>query len=128
MDYLDGTYIYQQLVNETDITDIVGTAIYNARKIPEDETSKETINFYISGGGLSGGLDYFERTWSIDCRSDDEGTSKDIAIAVYSLLNRISSTYSGKKYFSRINIFPTLPPANDTDVYNTPVENYIRRR
>lgn len=126
-DYKDGTYIYNVLTNDSTVTTLVGTAIYNDLLIPQDETSLDTINYYPIQP-YNGGLEYFNRTWSVNCRSKSLITSRDIAKAVYEALNRVSGDSDSKTYFGIVSVLPTLPPFDDTDVYNTPIDLQIRRR
>ena len=126
-EYFGSDFIYGELTGNSEITDIVGTAIYSARLIPESENSLKTINFYTIGN-FDGALEYFEREWSIDCRSNNEQESKNIAFLVYENLNRYHATVSGKAYFSVCSILSTIEPLNDSDVYNTPVSMLLKRR
>ncbi len=127
MDYLGGDYIYSTLSGDSDITAEVGTSIYNARMIPQTDDSAETINFY-QAGTLNMTDEYFQLTWSIDCRAATDYTSQKIAGLVTTALNRVNTTVGGKDYFGTISILPTIPPADESDVYNTPVEIIVRRR
>ena len=125
MDYLDGAAIYNTLANDSDVTTLT-TAIYKARLIPETETSLDTINCYPTS--VDGGVEYFQRVWSVDCRSDNEYTSQEIASRAFESLNRIQFSYSGKMYFTVCSILGTIPPLDKTDVYNTPITVIVRRR
>ncbi len=127
MDYRGGEYIYSVLSNDTDVTDIVGTSVYNARMVPQTDTSAETINCYQSGT-YNAAEEFFQTTWSIDCRAGTEQESQELAQAVESALNRKSASVGGYLYFGTISILPTIQPADDADVYNTPVEIIARRR
>ena len=125
MDYNDGTALYQKLINDSTITALT-TAIYRARIIPESESSLETVNIYPTS--FNGGLEYFQRDWSVDCRSENEYTSQSISTAVYNVFNRANFTYDGKTYYTVVSVLGTIPPIDDTDVYNTPVTVSLRRR
>lgn len=131
-----GDYIYSILSNDTNVTDLVGTftagettypAIYNARLIPQTDDNTETINFYRSSN-FNAALNYFETTWSIDCRAKSEYEAYEIADAVKDALNRKSAEAGGYKYFGTISILQAIPPADDADVYNVPVEINLRRK
>jgi hypothetical protein len=122
-----GDYIYEVLSNDSDIIDLVSTSIYNARVIPSDETSYDTINFYPSGT-FNAALDFFTIQWSIDCRSKDDFKAYNIASAVVGALNRLTGDIGGYKYFGTCEILPIIPPANEQDVFNVPVQILLRRR
>lgn len=120
-------FIDSALSAASDVTDIVSDSIYEGNKVPAIDTSTETINYYRTGP-YNGGLDYFESRFSVDCRSADYITSRNLATAAFIALNRELGNANGKRYFAVCNILTTIPPVNDTDVYNTPVEVYLRRR
>lgn len=121
-----GDYIYTILSNDTAVTAIT-TAIYNARMVPATEESTETINFYRSAP-FDAAMTYFDTVWSIDCRAKSEYTAYDLADTVKDALNRKSSAVGGYIYFGTISILPAIPPADDADVYNVPVEINLRRK
>lgn len=127
MEYYGGDYIYTVLTNEAAVTDIVDTSIYTARLVPETDDSSETINYYRTGN-LDRSLNYFDILWSINCRGSTEKLSNQIAEAVGDALNRNFDTVSGKQYYSVVSVLPTIPPIDNADVYNTPVEINLRRK
>lgn len=127
MDYKGGEYIYDVLSNESDVTDIVGSSVYNARMTPKADTSAETINYYQSGT-YAAADEVFQLTWSINCRAGTGYKSQELAHHVTEALNRVSTSVGGYRYFGTISILPTIPPADETDVFNTPVEIIVRRR
>lgn len=116
--------IYTAL-NVSDITDLLDTyvstpALWEATRIPQSFTGTESINYYMSGTA-NGGLEYGDYVYSINCRSATEAGVKIIAQAVYDEINRgIYSDYSIK-----ISVLPIIPPADDTDLYNIPIEAVI---
>lgn len=122
-----GDIIYSILSNDSSITTIVSTSIYEDHIVPATDTTTETINFYKLNP-FAGGADFFESRFSIDCRAADYNTSQTLAYNVFAALNREFATLSGKEYFFRCDILSTIPPVNETDVYNTPVQVYIRRK
>jgi len=127
MDYLGGEYLYSVLSNDSDVTDIVGTSIHNARKIPKDDTSSETINFY-QGGSYNAADEYYQLTWSVNCRSSTGYGAAELADKVRIALNRKSAITGDYMYFGTCSILPTIPPADESDVYNKPIEIILRRR
>jgi hypothetical protein len=127
MDYKGGDYIYTALSSNSDVTDIVGASIYNARMIPQTDTSTETINFY-QAGTLNLADEYFQLTWSIDCRAATGYKSQELAGIVGDALNRIHYDLGGVMYFGTCSILGMIPPADEADVYNTPIQIILRRR
>ena len=126
-DFYGGEYINEILTDDTAVAALVSTNIFNARMVPSDFNSLKTINFYATLP-KSARAEFFESRWSVDCRSDVESESMNIASAVTDALNRVSSTVGSYNYFSVVDILGTIPPADNADVYNTPVQVYIRRR
>lgn len=120
-------YIHSTLSNAAAVTAIVSASIYEGLKVPSTDSSTETINFYRTGP-FNGGLEYFESRYSIDCRASDYLTSRNLASEAFTALNRDLDTVNSKRYFAVCSILATIPPVNETDVYNTPVEAYIRRK
>ena len=105
---------------------VPATAHYAASRVP-DGAPLATINFYPVGS-YSGRLEHFERRWSIDCRASAEVTRQAIAWEVLEAMNMFSSTVGGYKYFGVCEILNTIPPIDAGDVFNTPVQLYLRRR
>lgn len=118
-------FMYNELTHSTDVTNLVSTSIYNARMIPEDDQNKSTINFYKTSP-FEGGSPFYEQRFSIDCRALEEATASQIAFAVFLLFNRTKKKFNGYEYFSRCSILPPIPPRDEADVFNIPVEIYIR--
>ena len=106
----------------TNITDLLSSVggvkcVYNSSVLPTSVTTGlETINFYLTTP-FNGALEYTDVDYTVNCRSDNEYTSRQIAQAVYTELNR--STYTD--CFMIANILSTIKPADETDNYNTPV-------
>lgn len=136
-DYLGSDYIFTTLVNDSNLTGKLGTwddstdtshpSVHNARMVPEIDSSTNTLNFYRSGT-YSAGNEYFQIEYSLDCRSKTEYNSLDIANSAVSALNRVHGSQDLMDYFGVCEILPTIPPADDADVYNTPVLFRLRRR
>lgn len=127
MDMLGADYISNILNNDSAITAIVSTSIYNARVIPQTDTNNNTINFYRITP-YSGGSEIFQVEWSIDCKSDIETISQEIADNVLNAFNRIFGNINSKTYYGVCDIINTIPPIDETDVYNTSVQLTLKRR
>lgn len=125
-DTLGGDFIYSTLSSDSGVTALT-TAIYNGRMIPETETSETTINFYIVGP-YDASLEYFLAGWSIDCRSPTSKGSLDLAVAVRDAMNRVKAVVGGYTYHGVIQIGGTVPPLDESDVFNTPVTITVRRK
>lgn len=125
-DTLGGDFIYSVLSNDTGVTAIT-TNIFNSRMVPETIADTTTINFYMSGV-YDAALEYFSAQWSIDCRAELGHDSMELAIAVRDAINRETSTVGGYMYHGVIQIGGTIPPADQADVYNTPVTLTVRRK
>lgn len=100
-----------------------GKALFNDLKIPEKCTGKNTINFYLVAP-ISGAAEIEEYEYSINCRSDTFKKSITMAYTVYGALNRIHALDS----FTLSYVLQTIPPADSTDVYNTPVTIKLKKR
>lgn len=91
--------------------------------IPGDFAGNESINYYMSSP-LNGGLEYELYRYTINCRSELHYTSRVMAKAVYDTLNRVSdSTFNFV-----CQVLQTIPPVDETDNFNTPVEITIKKR
>lgn len=127
-EYFGGDYIRGTLAADAPLKLLVAaTAIVNARLIPPTITATTTINFYRISP-VRGGAPVLEVEWSVDCRSSVQATSENMAQRVKEVLNREHITYGGGRYYAIADILPTLPPVDETDVYNTPVSLTVRRR
>jgi len=125
-EYYGGDYLYTTLSTDAEIQAIT-TSVYNARMVPPDAPAGKTINFYPVVPMNARG-EFFESRWSIDCRAPLESDALDLATAVVAALNRRSYAAGGKTYYGVVDMLGPVPPANDADVYNVPVQLYIRRR
>ena len=80
-----------------------------------------TINYYLSQN-VAGGLDYGDYVYYINCRAASESASRAIASTVFNTLNRLSRPDTG----AVCSVMPTIPPADETDNYNTIIELRMR--
>lgn len=126
-EYFGGDFIYSTLSTSTALSALISTNIFNARMVPKDTASLETVNFYpvIPYDPRS---EVFASTWSADCRSATDSGALEIARVVVATLNRLSSAVGGYTYFAVTGMGGPIPPADDTDVYNCPVSIILRRR
>jgi hypothetical protein len=130
-EYYGGDYLYTVLNADAGVISSLGTTsnhpVFNARMVPMDRTERKTINMYRLDP-YDASIEYFQSKWSIDCRGDTETDSHAIADAVTTALNRVHTLTTGIMYFGTVSILSTIPPANDTDQYNTSVQILIRRK
>ena len=118
--------IYDAL-NQSSITDLLDTVsdikgLFDSRAIPDFFTSDKTINFYLLN--FDGSTEFQQYTYSVNCRAKTDGESLAIAQAVFNALNRADFT----DYHTNCIIQTTLPPIDDNDVFNTPVEVLLKIR
>ena len=82
-----------------------------------------TINYY-QADSISGDLEYGAYTYYVNCRAATESESRLIAIAVFGQLNRLV-----KSNLSAVcSLLKPIPPADETDNFNTIVKVDIRTR
>lgn len=108
-------------LNITAITDLLddygdGSAIFPGTRIPKKFKGTEVINYYRTGL-YDATAAYNEYTYNINCRSALEIDSQTMAKAVIDNLNETAVT-DGRLYCS---LLATIPPFDETDLYNTPV-------
>jgi hypothetical protein len=121
------TEIYTAL-NVTAITDLIddynlGPALFDDQVIPQDFEGTASINFYMNAM-YNGGLEADQITYTVNCRDIDSTKSRIIAKAVFDTLNRVFYA----NCFMICGVLGTIPPVDDTDNYNTPVEITIKQR
>jgi hypothetical protein len=98
-------------------------ALFNSYIIPADCTAKKTINFYQLGS-IDCRLEYGLGNYTVNCRAETQAESEAIANAVITAVNRRSYT----TYYLFCQLNQCVPPADNTDVFNTPVEITIKKR
>ena len=123
-----GSDLLYTAINVTDITDLLDTVnsvkgLFNARLIPEFFTGDKVINFYMTSP-FDGSVEYGNYRYNINCRAKTDGESRTIAMAVFTQINR--ADFSG--YHINCSVLGTLPPLDDTDVFNTPISVIIKSR
>jgi len=108
------------LLTDSSITALVDSDnIYYDTVVPDEDVSADTptINYYRVGL-VDGGLNYMQTTYSVNCRNVSQATAEAVARAVFDVLNRHESS----SVFFVVSVLPVIPPADPTDVYNSPVE------
>ena len=115
-------------LNDTSITSLLDTqdstlGLFNSRAIPQFFTEFKTINFYLSSP-INGALEWNQYFYSVNCRAKTDGESRAIAQAVFDHLNR--ADFSG--YHTNCNVLGTIPPQDETDSFNTPIEVILKSR
>ena len=123
-----GSNILYDALNVISITDLLDTVnstkgLFDGRLIPEWFTEDKTINFY-SISPFDGSLEYQKYIYSVNCRAKTDGESRTIAQAVFNQVNRADFT----DYHTNCSVLVTIPPRDDTDVFNTPVSVTIKTR
>lgn len=125
-DTLGGDFLATVLAADAGVSALTA-AVYNARMVPEEEPARTTVNFYPFGT-YDARLEYFSLEWNVDCRAPTSAGSLELAVAVRDAVNRITSAVGGYVYHGVVQIGGPIPPADEADVYNTPVTVTIRRR
>ena len=123
-----GSDLLYTALNVASITNLLDTqdsvvGLFSGRLIPEFFTENKTINFY-SNAPFDGSLEYQKYVYSINCRAKTDAESRAIAQAVFTAVNRADFT----DYHTNCSVLGTLPPQDNTDVFNTPVEVIIKTR
>lgn len=109
-------------INTSSVTSLLDTyltapAIFvDAYMAPQGFTGDEFINFYLSEP-LNFNHGFMEITRTAACHSRTAIGSMTMALAVKDAVNRVAID-DGHMY---CEVLATIPPADDTDVYNTPV-------
>ena len=109
----------------TGLLDVFGTghAIFPSTRIPESFTGTEVLNYYRTGSNQSG-IGYNEYIYNVNCRSELEIDSITLMQTVISELNR-TPVIDGFMYCQALQ---TIPPLDETDLYNTPVTVTIKSK
>jgi hypothetical protein len=116
-------------LNVTGITNLLDTSqsqkgLFDGRILPSWFIGDATINFYLINPFTGYFGPFKEYVYSVDCRAKTDGESRAIAQAVYNEVHR--KAYSG--YFILCSVLGTLPPSDDTDVFNTPCEVILKSK
>ena len=119
--------IYNAL-NVSSITNLLGDyanvkALFDSTVIPSDCSALRTINFYQTAP-IDNRLEYGLGTYTVNCRAETQNEAETIAQAVVSAVNRRGS--GDAFYYCQTGV--TLPPQDETDVFNVPVEITIKKR
>lgn len=122
---LDEVYTALNVSNITTLLDSYGSgkALFAMPLMPESFTGKKSINFYMIAP-YSGADAISTYEFSINCRGSNFNDSITIAREVFNTINRKSYT----DYFITCSLLQTIPPADSTDVYNTPVRIILKKR
>lgn len=102
-------------------------ALFNARLIPPEFLGTPVINYYRIDP-ISGGDEVDQFVWSVNCRAESEVLSQAVAELVYDLLRRTSARVDDYEYFFTPSLLATIPPTNEVDDFNSPVDVTVRAR
>jgi len=98
-------------------------AIFSGTRIPESFSGDNVINFFRNGN-VNNGIEYNEYPYLINCRAASDYESEELAQAVIDEINRAAVT-DGLVY---CELLATIPPADETDLYNTPITVIMKTR
>lgn len=121
----NGTLLLNLILADATILASVDTygatkAIFHDNVVPSNFTGNKSINIYqTSPAQMVAGHDEFRYTASCRGRTFDESLS--IARTLITQLNRYTKDNKGIKML----LLPGIPPRDDTDNFNTPVEIYF---
>lgn len=125
---MQGSSELYDALNISSITTLLDTyasypALFDDDLLPQDFTDHNSINYYLitSAGGS---VPYGQYNYSASCRGISKSDSRTLAQAVKDGINRKS--YGD--YYIVASIQQSLPPQDDTDNYNTPVEITLKTR
>jgi len=125
VDYIGSLYT---ALNVTAITGHLATyagvpALFAESIIPSDCAEFPTINFYQSGIH-DGKKEYGHCTYTIACRDPLRSEAERICDLIIDTINRINVF---DYYISCVKL-PCVPPQDDTDVFNQPIQTTIMKR
>lgn len=99
-------------------------AIFDDVIISRDmDVGAKTINFYRTSARPCG-VDYEIYNYTINCRAQTQGEAQTIANAVIENINRIVIS----DYNIVCTLLAVIPPADERDNYNCPIEAVIKLR
>lgn len=119
------------LLNDASITTLIDSftvgvtsypAIANDFVIPASWNVEKAINFYRTSP--SGPENYRQYNYSVNCRARKKSVAESIAAAVETIVHR---GFNDGAYFT-VSVLPTIPPQDETDLYNAPLEVRAKRR
>ena len=115
-------------LNQTAITGLLdsystGKALFSQMIMPSDYTGFKSINFYMTTA-YNGGSNFEQYFYTANCRAKTQGEAMTIAKAAFDNINR--SHFTG--FYTVCSILPVIPPADDRDTYNIPVEIILKKR
>ena len=123
----------QALLNVSAITGLLDTFFIGETEYPMlvhgmvmDDAwgpQKSTINYY-QAESISGGIDYGDYVYYINCRAAKESDSRTIAHTVFNQINRLTRG----QYNAVCALLKPIPPADETDNFNSIVEIKLRTK
>jgi hypothetical protein len=124
-DYISSLYAALNVVGITGqlATYGPGTALFAESIIPSDCNEFPTINFYQSGIH-DGKKEYGHSVYTVACRHPERKEAERIGDLVIDTINRINVF---DYYISCVKL-PCVPPMDDTDVFNQPIQTTIMKR
>lgn len=122
------------LLNDSSVTDLItqGTnGIFYDTVVPNKYpavggdvgATDSTINYYRVSP-VDGGLNMLQTTYSINCRASVMADAEAIVSAIFDVVNR----HSNDSVYFVCSVLGVITPADETDVYNAPVEVTTKSR
>jgi len=121
----DLLYIALNIPSITDNLDDfeTGKALFSDLHLPEKFEGVNSINFYMASPFIPD-AGYDDYLYSTNCRGRSYDDSRGLAQTVIEEVNRTSHT----TYYIVGEVQTTIPPMDDTDVYNTVINFTIKSR
>ena len=112
-------YIGWELLNDTDITDVVGANIYHGLR---PESGDPCINYFEVSYELLGGNQFEQAYYQISCRASTPGVAQDLARKVAVKFQNAKRTSNDFDIQMATVENKMLLPESDTDLYHVPVD------
>ena len=105
------------------IGEVTHKALFFGNVLPTDFSGDKAINFYMSTM-YNAALEYGDYRYTVNCRAKSYNESLTIAKSVIDNINRVNENDS----FFICFLLATVPPIDETDNFNTPVEVRIQEK
>lgn len=121
-----------EALDQVALTDLLGEfadgpALFMERAVPAECAAVPAVNVYRTSP-IDHGSEVDQVSYSVNCRADSEGVAISVALAAAALLKRTSAAVGGYVYFFVPSLLPSLPPVDQTDLWNAPVEVVVKAR
>ena len=98
-------------------------ALFGGNVLPDDFSGDKSINFYMSTP-YNAAMEYGDYSYTVNCRA---GTYNESLTIAQSVVDNINRAFEGDSFFI-CSVLATLPPVDDRDNFNTPIEVRIQEK